>query len=140
MAHQVTHFVKPEHEPSHQAATRSGSPRGSARGSLQGPLSGLSFVLWPAGSGSSPSLRSGTYALDRRSRQRGNEAEKSLTIKVYVAENPVNVHDFHMSSGNPSHGASSSGRRTVRRGTIAEAWLVRNWKRCVVRARRTLEE
>ena len=68
-------------------------------------------------------------SLDRRSGQRGNDAEETLTVKVYVAENPVNVHDLHLSSDNPSHGASSSGRRTVRRGTIAEAWLVRNWKK-----------
>ena len=131
MAHQVA-----PREAGTRAITSGGhAKRLAARigtGIITGHYSGLYFVLWPAGSGRRPLCDQEPMSLDRRSRQRGDDAEESLTLKVYVAENPVNVHDPHLSSDNPSHGASSSGRRTVRRGTIAEARLVRNWKRCVV--------
>jgi len=114
-------LVKPEHEPSHPADTPSGSPRGSVWGLLQAFILGCISCSGQPEAGRRPLCDQELTSLDRRSRQRGDDAEESLTVKVYVAENPVNVHDLHLSSGNPSHGPSSSGRRTVRRGTIAEA-------------------
>ena len=84
-------LVKPEHEPSHPAATRSGSSRGS--GTITGHYSGLYFVLWPARSEASPSLRSATYELsdsdsnvlrspDRPTGDRGLRAHKARRISA----------------------------------------------------------
>ena len=139
MAHQVAPC---------KAGTRAITSSGHAKrlvarigtGIVTGLYSGLSFVLWPAGTGRGPLSDQETMSLDRRSRQRGDDAEESLTVKVYVAENPVNVHDLHLSSGNPStvhrvrDDAPSGGEPSQRHGSFGTG------KGASSRARRTLEE